>query len=1132
MKVITRLAFLLAILLTATASAMAATREVKGKVTDTSGEPLIGVSVSVENAPTNGSLTDIDGNFSLKVPEGPVSLKVSYLGYDPVVVKVAANQSSVDVKLKENSIMLEETVVIGYGTQKKVNLTGAVASLDGKKLENRPATSVSNMLQGSVAGLNITTSSGIPGQSASINIRGKESINGAGPLVLIDGAIGDIDAVNPNDVESVSVIKDASAAAVYGARAAYGVILVTTKSGQSKDGKATVRYNGRVGWEEPTTSTDFITQGYWSVYTVNQFFKNDSGNLYLNYSDYDMQQLLLRVNDKTEHPDRPWIVDEVRNGKRQWYYYGNYDWYHQLYRDSRPVQQHNISFSGGKDKFKYFLSGGMDMREGFVNINPDKFKRFNLRSKIDFALNKWATVSNNTSFFGSTYTFQGNGSIEDTFAYSARHALACYPMKNPDGTWVYDVPYQSYKVANGRHAILGNGGHRNTNRKTDFSNTFRLNITPIKQLVITGDFTYRLFQTRNTHRTNNFSYRKTPDSDLGTYNSGAGLNELKENINTTNYYSVNAFATYTDTFNEAHNLTVMAGYNYEAMNLKKVGASGQNLTSPDLDDLDLVGPNEAGQTVVKTSGGQGEYKLQGIFGRVNYDYRGIYLAEVSGRYDGTSRFARGHRWGFFPSASLGWRLSEEKFFAPLRSVIDNTKIRVSYGSLGNQAVNDYYAMMRLVTTHNFESFSFGDTTVPGKYSSLQDAKASDLTWEKANQWDLGLDLNFFNNRLIFTGDLYIRDTKDMVTAGMQLPGVYGASSPKMNNADMRTKGYELALSWNDGFDLFGHRFNYNIGFNLSDYRSEITKFMDNADKLFNTYSKGNETINYYQGMRVGEIWGYSIDGLFASDEEAAEYQKNVDLTYMINGLPGGYKGGDVKYLDLNGDGKVNNGNDTMISLNGKFYVKGDPGYAEALKDPNHKKVPVNSYYNHGDKKLLGNSLPSLQYGITAGFQYFGFDASIFLQGTGNHYWYPNRYSMPFWGCYSYPYLSFIPTDFRDKIWSEDNPDAYFPRPVGYAASSYNLNGDVYMNDRYLQNLRYLRLKNLTVGYTVPQKWTKKIYLEKVRVYFTGENLTYWSPLKKNSKYIDPEGAFGRDEALNNAFYPWAKTFMFGLDIQF
>jgi len=1126
----------IAVVLMGSPLASAADRVVKGTVVDGTDEPLVGVSVVVAGQKT-GISTDIDGKFSLKVPAGDATLKFSYVGYTPKDVKVKANQSELRVVLEESSIALNETVVIGYGTQKKVNLTGSVATVDGKSLETRPAVSVANMLQGSVAGLNVTTSSGIPGSSASINIRGKESINSAGPLVLIDGTIGDLDAVNPNDVESVSVIKDASAAAVYGARGAYGVILVTTKSGSSNEGKSTVRYNGRIGWEEPTTSTDFIDTGYWSVYTVNQFFMADSKNPYCRYDDYDMQQLLARVNDKTENPDRPWVVESDRSGKNQWYYYGNHDWYHELYRDSHPVQQHNLSFSGGKDKFRYFLSGGMDIREGILKENPDKFKRFNMRSKIDFAVNKWITLSNNTSFYGSTYSFLGNGSVEDTFAYSNRHALACFPQKNPDGTWLYDTPYLSYKVGNGRHILLGENSHRNVNRKNDFTTTTRINITPIKQLTVTGDFTYRLSQDRKTNRTNNFSYRSVPDGPMGYYVAGAGLNALDEYIYTRNYYSVNAFATYSDTFKDAHNLTVMAGYNYEAYNYKNVGAHGENLTSTTLDDLNLVGPDAEGQIITKVSGGQQEYILQGIFGRVNYDYKGRYLVELSGRYDGTSRFSRGNRWGWFPSGSLGWRISEEDFFAPLRQTVNNLKLRASYGELGNQNVSSYYTWLRLVTNHSFASFSFGDTTVPGKYSSLGDPVASDLTWETAKQWDLGLDFSMFNNRLDFTGDIYVRNTDNMLTEGMQLPAVYGYDPPQTNSANMRTKGYELSLKWNDSFQLFGRPFRYSLGFNLSDYRSEITKFKNNENKILNAYGKGQ----IYEGQEVGEVWVYSIGGLFQSNEEVEEYMKNVDLSYVTNKLPDGYQAGDVKFLDTNGDGIVNDGNPDMICWNGNYYVPGDERYDDAAKalaaatasgDKSAYKVPVASLHNHGDLKKAGNSNPTLSYGITASINYGGFDVSVFFQGTGNHYWYPHRYSMPFWGCYSYPYLSYIPADFRDKIWTEDNPDAYFPRAMGYAASSYNLKHDQYPNDRYLQNLRYLRLKNLTVGYTLPTKWTKKAYIEKVRVYFTGENLAYWSPIKKNSKYVDPEAAINRDDARNNFFYPWSKTFMFGLDVTF
>ncbi|MCM1348898.1 MAG: TonB-dependent receptor [Firmicutes bacterium] len=1140
MKFLRTLILTLSMVLMCSFGLAAQNRTVSGTVVDAADEPLPGVSVTIPGTQT-GCMTDIDGKFTLNIPAKQTVLKFTYIGYDEQKVTVAPGQTTVNVIMKENSVMLEETVVIGYGTQKKVNLTGAVASLDGEKLEGRPTASVTNMLQGSVAGLNITTSSGVPGQSGSINIRGQESINSAGPLILIDGTIGELDSVNPNDVESISVIKDASAAAVYGARAAFGVILVTTKSGQAKDGKSTVRYNGRVGWESPTTSTDFVTQGYWSARLVNQFWQGNSHTDYLSYTDYDMQQLLARVNDKTENPERPWVVEETRNGKRQWVYYGNYDWYHMLYRDTHPVQQHNISFSGGKDKFKYFLSGGLDFREGVVRQNPDKFKRYNLRSKIDFAINKWASMSNNTSFYGSTYEFMGNGSIEDTFAYSARHALACFPMKNPDGTWIYSTPYTSYKIGNGRHILLGEGSHRNTNRKTDFTNTTRLTITPIKQLSIVGDFTYRFYQTRNTHRTNNMYYREYPDGDMGSYSAGAGLNALSESANTRNYYSVNAFATYKDTFNEKHNLTVMAGYNYESMNYKNLSATGQNLISENLDDLNLVGTDDSGAQVATVGGGQAEYVLQGIFGRINYDYMGKYLVELSGRYDGSSRFARGNRWGFFPSGSLGWRFSEESFMEPTHTWLSNGKLRASYGSLGNQNVSSYYTFLRLITTHSFNSFSFGNSTVPGKYTSLGDPIAGDLTWEKANQWDLGLDLSFFNNRLSFTGDFYIRDTKGMLTDGMKLPAVYGAEVPQMNNADMRTKGYELALNWNDSFMLFGKPFSYSVGFNLSNYDSYITKYKNNENQIL-SYNKDGKYYNYYyEGMHIGDIWGYTIDGLFQSDEEAAEYQKNVDLTNVTWGLPGGYQAGDVRFVDVNGDGVVNNGNTTMIrnKVTGQILVEGQEGWDKADEDrktnsnSDWTSVPVNSILNHGDLKKLGNSLPRLSYGITASVRYFGFDVSAFFQGTGNHYMYPHGQMMSFWGMYGYPYMSFIPTDFAEKIWSEDNPDAYFPRAVGYAATSYNLKQSTSINNRYLQNLRYLRFKNLTVGYTIPSNITKKAYIDKVRVYFTAENLCYWSPLKKNSKYVDPEGVISRsDNAHQNAFYPWPKTYMFGLDISF
>lgn len=1061
-------------------------RSISGKVFDTNEEPLIGVTVTIENT-TIGAITDIDGAFTLQVPEGKVVLNVSYVGFVPQKVTVASGQSNVTVRLSEDAVLLNEVVVVGYGKQKKVNLTGAVASVGGEELENRVTKSLSSMLQGTVAGLNVTTSSGVPGSSASINVRGITSIHESEPLVLIDGAVGDIDRVNPNDVESISVIKDASAAAIYGARAAFGVILVTTKSGAAKDGKATVRYSGRFGWQAPTTSTDYETTGYWSVYTINQFWQANSGTLYVDYTDQDMQELWNRVNDKTEHPDRPWVVEDVRNGRNQWVYYGNYDWWHSLYRDNRPMQQHNVSISGGKDDVKYFVSGSYDKQTGILRENPDIYRKYNLRSKIDFRINEWLTMSNNTSFYSSQYSYLGDGDVENTLAYSARHALACFPQKNPDGSWLYSTPYLNYKVANGRHILLGENSHRNVERSTDFTNTTRLVYAPIRELSFTGDFTYRQYQSRNTSRSNVMYYREYPDGELLSYATGAGANRLDEAVNTNQYYSTNIFGTYDDTFNQAHHLSVVGGMNYEAWKNKNISAYGENLVSTDLDDLDLVGQNAEGATITGVGGGQNEYALLGIFGRINYDYKSRYLFEVSGRYDGTSRFASGSRWGFFPSASAGWRISEESFFQPVRQWIDNLKVRGSFGSLGNQNISSYYSFARLISISSL-GYTFGEGSVLPKYSSLSAPIASGMTWETAQQWDFGFDLTMLGNRLNLTVDGYIRDTKDMLTDGVDLPGVYGADLPDMNAADLRTKGYEITLNWRDRLTLGNKPFEYSVGLNLSDYKSVITKY-DNENK---TFAK-----DYYEGMEIGEIWGYVTDGLFQTDEEAKAYAEKVVLSYVLKGQTGGWQAGDVKFVDLDGDGKVGIGS--------------------------------NNVDNPGDRKILGNSLPSFSYGISASAQWNGFDVSAFFQGTGNHYWYPAGQSMPFWGPYSYPYLSFLQKDFLADVWTAENTDAYFPRAMAYSASSGVLSN---VNDRYLQNLHYLRFKNLTVGYTLPQSWTGKARIESVRIYFTGENLCYWSPLKKHSRYVDPEAAIDRSDAYNNAYYPWQKSFLFGIDVTF
>ena len=1082
-------------LMLAGVSAFAQSRELSGVVLDATDFPLIGVAVIVDGT-TNGVMTAEDGSFALTVPASEVVLNVSSLGYETKLVTVPATQDKVTIYLAEDNMMIEETVVVGYGTQKKVNLTGAVGVVDEKALQDRVSPNLSSMLQGSVLGLSISTSSGNPGSTGTLQIRGTGSINGGNPLVLIDGVEGEMDRVNPNDVESISVIKDASAAAVYGARAAFGVILITTKKGNDDDGNAVVRYSGRFGWEEPTTSTDFETTGYWSAYIHNMFWKADDGvSQYIKYNDYDMQQLLLRINDKTEHPDRPWVTIQNRGGKDKWVYYANTDWWHEMFNDQHPVQQHNISVSGGSKKVKYYLSGAYNRQTGIIKARPDLFEKYNLRSKIDFQINKYMRMSNNTSFYNSVYDYPGVSNVQNAIAYAANHGLACFTPKNPDGTWVYGTDFLGYKVANGRHAIYGNDKNINLDRKMDFANTTELKITPIKQLTITANYTYRFHQNRNTNRGTALVYSQYPGSTAVYTGKGtAGEDSLNEEVDSWSYNAANLFATYEDTFKNDHHLTVMAGGNLEYSYRKDLLTTGYNILTEDLNDFDLVGLNGDGVKEFMASGGQSEYALLGFFGRINYDYKGKYLFEVSGRYDGTSKFAKGSRWGLFPSASAGWRISEENWFAPAKDVVSNLKLRLSYGSLGNQNVAAY-KFIRKIQTYDFAGFSFGEGSSTASYTSLSAPNAGDLTWETSQQYNLGVDAGLFKDRLTFTAEAYIRDTKDMLTDGVALPGVYGASEPDMNAADLRTTGYELAIGWRDQFSLFGKPFGYNLGATLSDFRTVITKY-DNDKK---TFAK-----DYYVGMELGEIWGFEIDGLFQSDAEAKAYAEQVDLNYINTRLYGGWLAGDPRYVDLNGDGKISVG-------------------ANSVDDP-------------GDRKILGNSIASLQYGMTAGFDYMGFDFSIFFQGTGNHYWYPNAESMAFWGPYSRPYCSFLPQNFLSNVWSEENPDAYFPRPRAYSAFTSGA-PLANVNSRYLQNIRYLRLKNLSVGYTVPANISKKIGVQKVRIYFSGENLEYWSPFKKHSRYIDPEAAFdrlsdGSPTRYNNAFYPWQKTFMFGIDLTF
>ena len=1057
---------------------------VSGIVVDQASQPIVGAFV-LQKGTSNGTMTDVDGKFSIQLPPG-ASFEVSSIGYLTQEIAVG-DKSYFVVTLAEDTELLEEVVVVGYGTTKKVNLTGAVSVVKADDLKDRTALSASKMLQGSVPGLNITNRSGRPGQSSTINIRGLNSINGGEPLVLIDGVEGDLERINPADIESISVLKDASSAAIYGARASFGVILVTTKEGADKDGKPVVRYSGRAGFTAPTTSTQYETRGYYSVYLTDYFMKTYSGTPYTNgmYTDADMMELWARRYDKTENPARPWVVVDNRNGVDVYNYYANTDWYHHFFNDIKPTTSHSISFTGGTDRVKYMLSGSYNMERGVFRINPDTFNKFNFRSKVSFDVTKWLNIANNTSFYSSNYTYPGRSGVNNSFRSMEVHALASYPTINPDGTSLYNTQYRIEPLMDGLVTILTNDLHKNVDKVNHLSTMTELTITPLKGLEIKGNFTYNYTTSNSLNRSANAEYSVTPGV-VQKVTTQYFVDKLSESVSFQKYIQANAFATYNTSIAENHNLKAMAGFTYETKHIKDLSLSGENLLSTTLNDLDLVGTNADGEKITNVGGGQNEYSIMSAFLRLNYDYKERYLLEFNGRFDGTSRFADGSRWGFFPSLSAGWRISEEPFFAPAKAYVDNLKLRASFGRLGNQQVG-YYDYIRGINLGTL-SYVFGSTKPV--YATIDAPVASDLTWEVVEQYNVGVDAAMLSNRLTFSAEAYIRDTKGMLTKGVTLPGVYGAASPKMNAADMRTKGYEISLAWRDQFMLAGRPFGYSASVVFSDYITKITRF-DNPQRLLG---------DYYEGMTYGEIWGYVTDGFFKSDEDAASYvvdQSSVNGIIIASaGDEGRLRAGDLKYVDLDGDNKITKGQNTVDSP--------------------------------GDRRIIGNSEPRYQYGVNLGANWMGFDFSVFLQGVGKVDWYPAPDARAFWGLYARPFSSLIPADFVSKIWSEDNPDSFFPRPRGYIAmKDGRALGTV--NDKYLQNVGYCRLKNLTFGYTIPEKLLKKAKLSQLRVYFSGENLAYVSQLKKGSRYVDPEQAMTDG---NLSVYPWQKTFMFGIDLTF
>lgn len=1020
-----------------------------GVVTDTTGETVIGASVVVKGT-TNGTITGLDGDFSLSgVTKGSI-LVVSFVGYQNTEVKW--NGQPLTIVLKEDTKVLDEVVVVGYGTQKKANLSGAVAAVDGKVLQDRPITNIGQGLQGVVPNLNITMNNGgAPGATSSFNIRGNTSLNGGSPLVLVDNVQMDANLVNPDDIESISVLKDAASASIYGARAAYGVILITTKKGKKSD-KPTVSLSATGYWQSPALTFHNVNSMQYLT-MMDEAYQNDGGS-----GHYFKSQVYQYAEDYFNGKyDSPVFFDTAYDTYK-YGYCGNTDWWDELYKTSFS-QIYTANISGGNDRTTYYASVSMNDQGGILKAGDDKYNKYNANVNISSNITKWLNVS---AKIAHTYTDElhptGGTTAMNSTAYSGLSSYSgmmkgdlspLMPVKHPDGHYAGQGSYTNPV------AIMEQGGNAQY-KQNDLWMTGAVKITPIKGLVINADYTWNFYgKSSNQHVQNFYDYTAVP----GTENYYPWTNPSSVTVtNNDDYYNAfNAFAEYTFSLKEKHNFKVMVGYNQENKHKKYHYAGRKNLIDSSNPSLNLAYGDMA------MNGSETHWSVNGFFARINYDYKGKYLLELNGRYDGSSKFPHGDRYAFFPSASVAWRVSEEKFWEPIRGWFDNFKLRASYGSLGNQALDESrYGNFPYLATYGINT-KYGAllngtrpvaVSVPGLVSAS-------FTWETVNQIDFGFDASFFGGRLNTSFDWYRRNTKDMLTAGQALPAVLGTSVPQENAADMKTVGWEVSLEWND---RLSNGFGYHIKGVLSDYQASITKF-SNPTKLLGTH---------YVGEKLNEIWGYVSNGLFQSDEDA----KAADQSYLSGDSWGA---GDVKYEDLNNDGKIDIGKNTLD--------------------------------DSGDRKIIGNSTPRYSYGITAGFDYKGFDFEMFWQGIGKRdYWLGGS---QFWGFtdeWCTPLTSSL------DYWTEDNRDAYFPRLHHYGVNG----GNHQVSTRYLQNAAYLRLKNVVLGYTIPRSITEKVKISRLRVFVQGENLLTSTPLIDS---YDPE-------TLNNMTYPINKKISVGLNLTF
>lgn len=989
----------------------------KGLVKDATGESVIGASVVVKGT-TNGTITDFDGNFSLDgIKKGDV-IVISYVGYQTQEIKW--NGSPLNVILKEDSKTLSEVVVVGYGTQKKANLSGSVAMVDSKELENRPIQNVSSGLQGLMPGVAITGTNGAPGQDAGkIRVRGIGTLNEAGPYILVDGIeTGTLSAVDPNDIESISVLKDAASAAIYGSKAANGVVLITTKRG--KTGQTKISYSGYLSFQNATNMIERMGS-YEYASLLNQALEAEG--MSKRFNDTELQK--FKDGNDPLYPDT--------------------DWYDLAYKTG-VQHRHNVNINGGSENVKYMASLGYLNQTGILP-NAGR-EQFNARTNLDMKINKRLSARMNLSFIKNDYSDASSayyGGSSDQIIRQLNLIAPWIVARYDDGTWG--------TISDGSPIAWLDSGMKVNRDNYNFSGMAAVDYEIFDGLKLTLQGAY----VNNLQKYNYFQkyikYNENKESDPSQ------LDERFYKWDRTNY---DALLNYNKNFGK-HNIKGLLGWHTEKYNYKYQKAVRKKFPNNELTDM-----NAGDASTQSNEGYTAELAMISWFARINYDFAGKYLLEANIRADASSRFAEGHRWGYFPSFSGAWRISEEAFMESAKdSWLSGLKIRVSWGQLGNQDAlsgsnNDYYPALN---TYNLDSkYAFGGSLNSGYYQRKY--RLETISWEKASTWGVGVDFTLFN-KLNGSLDYYNRKTTGIIM-DVTVPKEFALDAYKDNVGSMRNSGIEINLSYNTKIG----QVDFGIAGNFSYNKNEILDLGGGAPNKYLDATDG-----YSQRNKVGEAMNsyyiYRADGFFNSQEEADAYTAKY-------GNPFGktFKAGDLRYVDTNKDGKL----------------------------------------TADDREYCGSSDPKIIYGFNINAGWKGIDLSLMFNGAAGVKRLFDGYEVygNFSGDAAHP-----ATIWRDA-WTPDNHDASMPR-IFYDTNSASSSRSV-QSDFWLQDTSYLRLKNLQLGYTLPKGWLNSVGVENIRIYYSVENLLTFDKMKIN---IDPESTSQRLSS-----YPLLRTHAFGVNVTF